>query len=166
MKKLLSLILLVAVLGVAAWLWTVCFPNPKQAVRNRLNQVAQLASFSANQGNIMRVANVQKLGRLFAEDVQVMVDIPGTESHTFTSREELMQIAMAANRLSSGLKAEFLDINIEMGTGDQSALADLTLKAKVGGESDLIVQELKFTLKKIDGDWLITRVETLRALKP
>jgi hypothetical protein len=166
MKKILQIIFLAVALSLGVWLWAAWFPNPKQAVRNRLNKVAQLASFSANEGNISRVANVQKLGRLFAEDVQVMVDIPGTESHTFTSREEVMQVALAAKRLGDGLKAEFLDMNIEMGTGDQSALVDLTLKAKVGGESDLIVQELKFTLKKLDGDWLITRVETVRTLKP
>ncbi len=166
MKKLVQIIFLAVVLALGVWLWTAWFPNPKQAVRNRLNRVAQLASFSANEGNISRALSVQKLGSLFAEDVQVMVDIPGAESHTFTSRGELMQIVLAAKRLGDGLKAEFLDMNIEMGTGDQSALVDLTLKAKVGGESDMIVQELNVTLKKINGDWLITRVETVRTLKP
>jgi len=166
MKKILLLILLPVLLGLGVWLWTIWFPNPQQAVRNRLNQVAQLASSSGNEGNFSRVANVQKLGRLFSPDVQVLVDITGAESYTFNSREELMQAAMAAKRFTSGLKAEFLDMNIEMGTADESALVDLTLKARVNGESDMIVQELKFTLKKINGDWLITRIETVKTLKP
>ena len=58
-------------------------------------------------------------------------------------------------------------MNIEMGAGNDSAIVDLTLKAKVPGETDLIVQELKFTLKKSDGGtWYITRVETVKTLKP
>ena len=30
----------------------------------------------------------------------------------------------------------------------------------------MIAQELKFTMKKINGDWLITRIETVKTLKP
>jgi hypothetical protein len=46
----------------------------------------------------------------------------------------------------------------------QSAVADLTVQANISGEPDPIVQEMKFTLRKIDGRWLITRVETVRTL--
>ncbi len=166
MNKLPRVILFVVALALGAWVWTICFPNPRQVITNRLNRVAQLASFTPDEGNISRIANVQKLSQYFAEDVQVFVDIPGFESHTFSRRDELMQVALAAKRLGNGLRAEFLDPNIEMGAGNQSALVDLTLKAKVPGENDMIVQELKFTMKKIKGDWLITRVETVRTLKP
>ncbi|HEX3798666.1 MAG TPA: hypothetical protein VH413_08190 [Verrucomicrobiae bacterium] len=167
MKKVFSLVVLLIAVGAGFWLYTVLFPNPQQAVRNHLNKVARLASFSPSDGNLSRMANVERLGTLFARDVQVVVDIPGYESHTFSNREELMQAAALTKRFAGGLKAEFLDMNIEMGAGNDSALVDLTLKAKVSTESDLIVQELKFTLKKSDGgSWLITRVETIKTLKP
>ena len=77
-----------------------------------------------------------------------------------------MQAAMGAKSVTTGIKAEFIDMNIELGSGNLSALVDLTLKAKVNGESDMIAQELKFTMKKINGDWLITRIETVKTLKP
>ena len=64
----------------------------------------------------------------------------------------------------SGLSVEFLDINVTVEPDRKSAAADLTLKARVAGEKDLIVQELKFTLRKIDGTWLIIRVETVKTL--
>jgi hypothetical protein len=166
MNKVFKIFLLLALLGLGYWLWTVLFPNPQQVIRNRLNKLASLASFSSDDGNISRVAKIQRLGALFADNVQITIDVPGVDAQTFTSREELKQAALAAKRFTSGLKAEFLDMNIELDDAAQSALVDLTLKAKVAGESDLIVQELKFTLKKINGDWLITRVETVKTLKP
>lgn len=166
MKKLSNIILLLVLLGLGYWLWTVFFPNPQQVIRNRLDKVARLASFSPGEGNISRVSKIQRLGLLFADDVEVMIDVPGADIQTIKSRQELMQAAMAAPRFASGLKAEFLDMNIELGSDAQSAIVDLTLKAKVTGETDLIVQELKFTMKKIKNDWLITRVETVKTLKP
>ena len=86
--------------------------------------------------------------RYFSEDVQVVVDVPGSSIHTLAGREELTQAAMAAKSMSNGLKVEFLDPNIDLNQGGESALVDLTLKAKPGNDSDLIVQELKLTFKK------------------
>jgi len=34
-----------------------------------------------------------------------------------------------------------------------------------GDNKDFDVQELKFQLKRIDGDWLITRAETVKTLQ-
>jgi len=166
MNKLRRLLLIAVVIGIGFWVWTAWFTNPKQVIKNRLNQVARLASFEPNEGAISRLAKIQRLGLLFAEDVQVMVDIPGYEAHTFSRREEVMQVVMASPRLGNGLSAQFLDMNIQLGSGDQSALVELTLEAKINGESDILAQEMKFTLKKIKGDWLITRVETVKTLKP
>lgn len=166
MNKFFKIVLLVGVAAVGWWLWTVLFPNPQQIIRNRLNTVARLASFPPNEGNITHVAKIQRLGQFFAEDVQIMVDVPGVESHTFTSRAELMQMVAVTKHMADGLKAELLDMNVEMGSGADSALVDTTLKARMAGENELIVQELKITFKKIKGDWLITRVETVKTLKP
>ncbi len=55
-------------------------------------------------------------------------------------------------------------MTLTIGPDKQSAVADFTVEARAGGDPDLIVQEMKFTLRKIDGQWLITRVETIRTL--
>jgi len=48
---------------------------------------------------------------------------------------------------------------------NQSAVATLTGKGRVAGESDFFVQELKFTLKRVEGEWLIYRVETVKTFR-
>jgi hypothetical protein len=62
------------------------------------------------------------------------------------------------------LKVKFPDINVTVAPDKQSAVADLTVEANISGERDPMVQEMKFTLQKIDGKWLITRVETVRTI--
>ena len=55
-------------------------------------------------------------------------------------------------------------MNITVSADKLSAVADVTLKVQAAGQKDIYVQEMKFTFQKIGGDWLITRVETIRTL--
>jgi hypothetical protein len=75
-----------------------------------------------------------------------------------------MQIAAGARASLIGLKVEFPDVNITLAPDRQSATADLTVKVQTAGDRDFIWQEMKFTLQKTGGHWLITRVETVRTL--
>jgi hypothetical protein len=40
----------------------------------------------------------------------------------------------------------------------------VTVEARVPGERDMMAQAMRFSLHKIDGKWLITRVQTVRSL--
>ena len=89
---------------------------------------------------------------------------PDAFSTVFWAATKSQQAALGARSALSGLKVQFPDINITVAPDKQSAVADLTVEANVAGERDPIVQEMKFTLQKTDGEWLITRVETVRTL--
>jgi ABC-type transporter MlaC component len=80
------------------------------------------------------------------------------------SRQEIVQAALAARSAVGGLTVKFPDINITVAPDKQSATADLTVEINVSNQRDPIVQEMKFTLQKTDGKWLVTRVETVRTL--
>ena len=165
MNKIIRVIVLAGLVALGFWVWTRLFPDPKQVIRNRLNQAARLASFAPGEGNFSRAFNVKKLGALFSDDAKILVDVPEMETREF-GLDEMIQALMGAKRLGNGLKVKFIDPNIQLDAGAGSALVDLTVEAKLGGQNDSIVQEMKFTLKKIKGDWLITRVETVNTLKP
>ena len=165
MKNLLRLILLVVLIALGIWVWHILFPNPQKIIRHRLNKLAQLASVAPNEGNFSRVACVEKMGAYFTDNAEVNLNIPG-ESLVLNGRAELTQAALAArSSANGGVSAEFVDINIDMGPNNQSAMVDLTLHAKVGSDKDAIIQELEFTFKKIKGDWLISRVATVQTLR-
>jgi hypothetical protein len=164
MKTVLRLILFVAFLAVGFWLWSVFFPSPEKAIRNRLTKAARLASFNAGEGNITRVANIEALGTYFTDEIEIKVDVPNYESHTFTRREELTQAAMAARSVVSSVKADFPDIAVDLDPGNQTAAASVTLRVDINGEKNSVIQELKIYLKKVNGDWLIYRLDTIRTL--
>jgi hypothetical protein len=165
MKHLRRLFLLAGLIALGFWGWGLLFTNPQKVIRTRLVRLAELASFSAKEGNVLRVAKVQQMGTFFTDDAQVSVNVPGVESINFTRREELMQATMAARSALNGLQAEFPDLNVNLSPDRQSAVVNVTLNAKIAGQREAIVQELKFTLKSISGNWLITRVETVETLK-
>ena len=89
MNKFLRVILLAVLVALGVWVWTILFPDPKQVIRNRINKVARLASFSPGQGNLSRTLNVEKLGALFSEDAQIVVDVPELGNHVL-NRADMM----------------------------------------------------------------------------
>lgn len=164
MKRLAPVVLVLAVIGVAFWLWTVLFPSPESAIRSRLNALAKAISFDAKGGLLAQAYNAQKVGEFFTADVNVEVDVSGYESMSFHGRDEVLQAAAAARARLSSLKVEFPDMNITFDPDKQSAKVNITGKATVPGERDVTAQEFNFFMKKVDGKWMIYRVETVKTL--
>jgi cytoskeletal protein RodZ len=164
MKTVFRLVWVAALVALGVWLWTVFFPSPEQAVRKQLTKLAGDVSFSRDENSLVRIADAESVSGFFSTNVEVTINVPGQEEHTLSGRAEITQVALAARTQAGELKVKLPDVNVAVAPGGQSATADVTVEADVGGERDPIVQEMKFTFQKIDGQWLITRVETIRTL--
>jgi hypothetical protein len=156
---------LVALAGLGFWLYGMAFPSPQKVIRQRLVELARTASFGPGESALAKLANCRRLTEFCAEDVEIVIDLPGHSQQTITGRDELLQTVLAARSSLRGLEAEFVDINVNLGPGRKAASANLTSKAKVAGERDLYVQEMSFRLQKVEGAWLIRRIETVRTLR-
>jgi hypothetical protein len=163
MKIIIRIVLLVALAVLGIWLWTVLFPSPEKVIRRRLTELARTVSSSANESDLTRLAAARSVAGFFAATVELNVDLPELGQRTM-DREEITQLALMGSSRAGGLQVKFPDINITVAPDKQSAVADLTVEANVSGEHDSIVREMKFTLRKTDGQWLITRIETVRTL--
>jgi hypothetical protein len=164
MKIVFRLVLFVALLALGVWLWFVLFPGPEKIISKRLAELARTASFSSEDRGLARFAGAQHMADLFATNVEVNIDVPGRIQQRLLGRDEIQQAALGARSNLSGLKVTFPDIKITVAPDKQSAVVDLTVEVNVAGERDSIVQEMKFTFQQTDGEWLITRVETIRTL--
>ena len=162
MKLAVRLLILAGVIALGYWAWTAAFPNPRKAVWHRLEKLARLVSFSPDEGELAKLADAQKLAGYFSEQVTVNVEVQGVEKVAYTNREDLIQQLQGARMAVSSVKAKFLGPKIEMTPGDQEAIIGVALTADIGGEQNAVVVDLKIEMKKIDGDWLITRVETVQ----
>jgi hypothetical protein len=155
--------LAVIIVAVAVWAWLTFFPGPEHAIRKRLGEVAQLASFSGREGELAIPINAQKLTSFFTPDAEISVDVPELRQK-FSGQDQLFKAAMAVRSTLLSLKVEMLDINITFAPDKTSAVANVTLKVRANGDRDFVPQEVKFTLKKVKGQWLIQEAETVRTL--
>jgi hypothetical protein len=163
-KKPALLVLVAAVIGLGVWGWRVWFPTPQNVIRSRLLKLASTMSFEPNQGVIPKGLKAKNLGEYLAVDVVVNLEVRGLEAHTLKGRDEVVQAAILAMQRLAGLKVEFVDINVSLAAGGETAEASLTGKATIEGEGDYQVQEFSFKLKKIEGTWLVYQIETVKTL--
>lgn len=164
MKLTIRLVLLAAATALGIWLWTVFFPSPEAVVRQRLTKLAADISFSRNESQLARLAGAESVPDFFSSNVEVNIDVPGAEQHTFAGRDEIAQAAFGSRQEVGSLTVKFPDINVTVAPDKQSAVADVTVEVNVPRESDLVVQELKISFSKSEGQWLITKVETVRTV--
>jgi hypothetical protein len=154
----------ILIAGLGFWGWRVFFPSPERAVRNRLLELARLATFGANEAPLARLANAQKLVNFFAEDADIRVDAGGGNMQTLKGRDEMFQTAVAVRNAAGAMTIEFFDLNVAIGPDRKSADVDLTARIRVPSDRDMIVQELRVALKKRGREWFIKRVETVKTL--
>jgi hypothetical protein len=158
-------ILLAAVLlGATVWLYRVLFPGPEQVIRKQLLQVAKLVSFGPNEGPLAKLSNTQQLLGYFGPEVEINIDVPGRSLQTVTGSEQLRQAIMQSRSTLSSLSVEFLDISVVVEPNRTDATATLTVRAWISGDKDPLVEEMRFTFSKMEGDWLINKIETVKTL--
>lgn len=165
MKIATRLVLVVALAALGCWLWTVFFPNPEKVVLKRIASLAKTATVSAGDGAIARAAKVSSVIGYFATDAEIQFDTPETGAHTINGRDEIREIAAGGFANVHSLTVKFDDATARVTPDKQSADVSCTAKVTPGDSRDFGLQELRFTLKKIDGDWLITKVETVKTLQ-
>lgn len=155
-------IVLVVLAALGFWLWTVFFPRPEKIIRKQLARLAHDASFSANENDIIKMADAQNIPDFFSTNVLINITIPGREQQTLAGRDEIRAAALGSRAQATALDVKFPDVIVTVAPDKNSAVADVTVDATVSGEHDAVVQELKFDFQKTSGEWLINKVETVQ----
>jgi len=164
MKLARRIISLLALVGLGLWLWSVFFPSPEKVIRKQLAGVARTASFRGNEGPLARAGNIAELAGYFSADAELIFDIPDHGPATLNGRDDITRAAAGARTTFPALEVEFQDISVKLSEDRQSAVADVAVTGRIPGERDFFVQEMKFTLRKINRNWLIIRVESVKTL--
>lgn len=165
MKTVSRLVLLAAVAGLGVWLWMLLFPSPEKVVRNKISALAAAATFDARVSNLIRASKASSVAGMFASDAQIVIETTGAGARTLSGSDEIREAAIGGFGTLPSLNVQFLDITAQVGADRQSAEANCTAQVRVGEGKDYEVQELRFRLRKIDGDWRISRVETVKTLQ-
>lgn len=154
--------LLVALGGWGVWK---LFPNEETVIRARLQQLARKVSFEPGESLLSKTAKASQAADLFSPDVTVHLTHAAREQISFAGRADLLQALNNAHLHARGLQVEFPDILVSLEPDRRTASALLTAKARLHGEPELYLHELKMVLKKRDRQWLITNVEDFKTLE-
>ncbi len=165
MKIALRLALFAAAAGLGFWLWTILFPSPEKIVLKKISKLAAIATVNASDGDLTRAGKVSNLIGYFSTDAEIVCDVPGVTLHDLSGRDEIRQAAAGGFTQLTSLNVQFFDAAARVGADRQSAEVTCTARVNAADGKDFGIQELRFQFKKIDGDWLITRVETVKTLQ-
>ena len=164
--KLVFRLVVLAVLGALGfWLWTVLFPSPEKIVLKKISQLAAYATIHNGEGNISRAGKASNVVSAFANDAEISFDVEGVGAKTLSGRDEIHDATMAGFMSLTSLSVQFLDPIARVGADKQSAEVTCTARVTAGDSKDFGIQQLHFQFKKLDGDWRITRAETVKSLQ-
>ena len=163
--RLFRVVALVSLAAAGFWGWRLFFPSPEKIIRQRLAEIAVAASITPNEAPLTRLAKTQRLGSLLTADAQVSLDLPGRTSQHLNGRDEIQQAVMYARSVMSSMTIKFLDITVSVSADKRAAVAHLTATADMPGEKLPEVQELEVSFARVDRDWLIQRVDSVKTLR-
>ena len=146
------------------WGWQYVFPKPEVVIRKRMLELARTVSFQAGDGNLSKLSSAQKITTFFTMDADIVVDGPGRSQYRINGHSDLLEAAIASRRAADSLLVEFLDISVELGASANDAAVSMTIKGRVSGDRDYFVQEVRVFIDKLEGKWLIKRIETVKVL--
>jgi ketosteroid isomerase-like protein len=164
-RWLFRIVLIAGLIAFGVWAWHFFFPGPERLIGKQLSQLARVATIAPNESQPGGLADAQKLTTFFTPDAELVVDVPGRLQHTFSGRDEIRDAAAGVRATLRSLSVEFFDIVTTVAPDKKSAVAQLTAKATMPGENVPEVQRIKAEFKNIDGEWLINRAETVKALR-
>jgi len=152
---------LVAALGI--WGWRILFPNPEAVIRAQLTELAKAASFGPKDGPLAMLVNPDKIAGLCTADIRVNVTGLGY-SQTLSGRDDVRKAATVVRTTFTSLSLKFPDIRVQLDPDQQSAVVYTTANGRASGDRDLQLVELRFTMRKVGGEWLIAAVEPASTL--
>lgn len=162
MRRGLRLAIVAGMVLLGFWAWRGWFPPDEVVIRKVVERAVASVSWESGTGNLSRLAAASRLTELCAPDVEVLLEARGERSQRIQGREELRQSILAVQ-----IRADWLRVTtdeVEVAVNEAGDVATVLLASTVRGEglSEPILQDYKLVLRKLEGDWLIARVEPVR----
>ena len=154
----------VVLVGVAAW-YAATSNGEGADIRRRL----QALSADVNQGTTDGRAPQERamhLASYFTDDVDVDL---GRGAAPIKGRETLIGIAERLQPRTSAFSLRFVDMTVAMAPGGETAdvhlTAEIIRRSITTGEQSLDAREFTIGMRRVGGEWMISRVTAVDTLK-
>ena len=156
--KLIIALVLIASFGFA--LKRFFFPSEEDKIRGRLSDIEDVLTFSGVAHPLSVLRESREFGEFFSPGVSFRVDTRNVSQIIINNRDEAMGKFLIGRRGLRKCDVDFVDEAITV--NGKSAMGHLTARAEAtdsSGELILETIEMKIHFKKLEGEWVIFRVE-------
>lgn len=160
--------LIVIILGVALLVWVglKLFPDDEKRIRSVLAQLVETVTIEPDDGNIQWIFKSERLAGFFTDDLVIEAEGWSRYAEPITSKVDLSQNFLALQRIATKqLNVRLSDLLVKIAPDGETATVLTSALVRINDTKDPFAQELKFTFEKVDGRWLIKRVEILQTLQ-
>lgn len=163
MKSIKYLICLLLIAGAAYYVKGLLYPSDTDLILKDLRQLEQLVTFSEQDSTIYRAARVPSIVSHFTQDIKIRVDGAAT---IVNGREEFREKLQGVVGLTRGklFDLRLQGAEIKLGANNESAEVVLGAVVDLENERPFVAQEWMMTMRKVDGDWKIAAVETIKVI--
>ena len=148
------------------WLGFGWLSSEVRQLSRRLDALAETASVGSGETNLVRMAKAARLAGYFTEDITIDLGSPST---VIRGRDTLMTMAVRTPVSPEGLRIELVDVQITVDAEGARAIASMTVQGSgidfATGDQMIDAREIEMTLVKVDGEWLIQRVNAVSAIR-
>jgi len=151
-------LVVVAAFALCFWLYHKLFPNDVDLIRRQLVEMAEDASFESNEGQIAKATKSGALAGHFTINAEISVKPWGFGQIFVSGRTEIRQTSMGVRSAIASLRVTVDRIDIRVAEDRESAEADVSLTALSSRQDEPWSETVDIQLKRVDGDWLISRI--------
>ncbi len=161
-------VVLAVALAATAWFasrWL--FPSDEAQIRAVLDRIADaVGSGAREQGDVARLARAASIHTALDPDITVDAGPPFS---ALSGRDAIIGSVARFNRAPRDLKVELVDVQIQVAPDRSNASVYLTAEATfvdASGDRGLEARELTLSMKRREGDWVVSGVTPVRTLQP
>jgi hypothetical protein len=153
------------VIALVAGIWAL-IPSEEERILKVIEKARNAVS-SENRpgGNLDLIARVAELTSCLTRDIEVRADVFGGISGSLSGIDEVRATAAGIPQQIPGLRVALGEVAV---TVEDTAHARVSLVATIqaDGRRSPAAQEFSLAMRKFEGHWYISRIETVRALRP
>jgi hypothetical protein len=122
-------------------------------------------SWDGRESELEQLAAIGRLTGCVTHNVEVQIDILGGPSGSLSGVDDLKPAILAARRQMPLVNVSILDMDVIL-RDDTHARVELTANFTTDKPKEINPQEFALSLRKINGSWLIEKIESIRTLRP
>lgn len=145
-------------LAVVVWLR---LPNRERIIKSRLHGLAAAISIQPGESQLVRAANASRVLDYFTSDVAFElegINVP------LRDHGDLREAALAARASLREAEFQFHNIELRFPESGEAATAYVTVLGMLNRQTNSFVRELKFSLRRVEGQWRIAEVKDVGGL--